>query len=291
MVYGASGGVMGIMGAYLYLFPHAKINLLCTGIIGGIRNGFIREWPAQGVVAYYIFYMIVVGLRRALYGQPWVELDYFAHLAGGATGLLMVIALGIHRDTEEISEAQALRHDEQDLGAMRLMDLETLMERPNPEANLVVSYCEKALATGEPRNQEKALQAMLTHSRILIEQGNAPQLAEIVVRLPPDLAQRIPTVFLLRLGSRLERVHANEPAVQMYYMIKDLAPNSPDCEVALYRMGRLAENVYQAPEQARDFYQELLKRFPSGTMALEAQRSLAAIGARASLAAGGNQAG
>ncbi len=70
---GASGAVSGIMGAYLYLYPHAKMHLNRTFFF--IPYAF--EFPAWVFVGVWFVFLQLFGLATQLGNVAWV-----AHLAG-----------------------------------------------------------------------------------------------------------------------------------------------------------------------------------------------------------------
>jgi membrane associated rhomboid family serine protease len=82
---GASGAVSGILGAYLLLFPHARVHTL---IFLGFFIQVVRL-PAFFVIGLWIVIQFINGiLSKGLVGQGGVA--WFAHIGGFLFGLLMV---------------------------------------------------------------------------------------------------------------------------------------------------------------------------------------------------------
>ena len=84
---GASGAISGVLGAYLLLFPHARVVTLI------IFGWFIRlvEIPALIVLGFWIVVQVLNGLLTLsvqVGGVAW-----FAHLGGFVAGLIMAIPL------------------------------------------------------------------------------------------------------------------------------------------------------------------------------------------------------
>jgi len=82
---GASGAVAGILGAYLLLFPHARIHTL---VFFGFFINIIRL-PAILVIGFWIILQFVNGiLSKGFAGQGGVA--WFAHVGGFITGFLLI---------------------------------------------------------------------------------------------------------------------------------------------------------------------------------------------------------
>ena len=82
---GASGAVSGVLGAYMLLFPHARISTL---IFFGF---FVRviQLPAIFVIGFWIVIQFINGiLSKGIPGQGGVA--WFAHIGGFVFGLLMI---------------------------------------------------------------------------------------------------------------------------------------------------------------------------------------------------------
>lgn len=84
---GASGAISGVLGAYLFLFPHARVLTL-------IPLGFfyrVAEIPALIVLGFWIIVQILNGamtLGVQVGGVAWL-----AHVGGFVAGLMMVVLL------------------------------------------------------------------------------------------------------------------------------------------------------------------------------------------------------
>ena len=82
---GASGAVSGVLGAYILLFPHARVHTL-------IFFGFfiqIVKIPALIVIGFWAIIQVINGiLSQGLLPQGGVA--WFAHIGGFLTGLLTI---------------------------------------------------------------------------------------------------------------------------------------------------------------------------------------------------------
>ncbi len=84
---GASGAISGVLGAYLLLFPHARVVTLI------FFGWFIRlvEIPALVVLGFWIVVQVLSGLLTL--GVQVGGVAFFAHIGGFVAGLIMVIPL------------------------------------------------------------------------------------------------------------------------------------------------------------------------------------------------------
>lgn len=81
---GASGAISGVLGAYMYYFPHARV-------FGFIPLGIFLlpvEWPAAVFIGFWFLYQVINGLIflpfAAMGGVAW-----FAHIGGFLIGYLL----------------------------------------------------------------------------------------------------------------------------------------------------------------------------------------------------------
>jgi membrane associated rhomboid family serine protease len=82
---GASGAVSGIVGAYLLLFPHARVHTL---VILGFFVQVVRI-PAIFVIGFWIIIQLINGiLSKGLLNQGGVA--WFAHIGGFLAGILTI---------------------------------------------------------------------------------------------------------------------------------------------------------------------------------------------------------
>ncbi len=267
---GASGAIMGLAGAYLYLFPYAPIRLVWGYWIWLLPRGGVTEWQARWVILYFVGLDVFNGLILGAHDG----VGHFAHLGGAGAGFLMVWLLKAPRDSEDVSEVQASLSDMRDVSLLPLYDLEALMQRPTTDVKLIMAYCRQSMVSHVGASEEKCLWALRQYGPLLMDQAEPVPLALILLPLSLSTARQLSPVFFLRLGSRLERVAAYDPAVRLYQRMCDIFPAGPETEIAYLRVARLMDDIYGDPVQARYCYTQMLTLFPQGAMVLEAQSGL-----------------
>lgn len=83
---GASGAIAGVLGAYLLLYPRAKVT---TVIIFGF---FIRliKIPAVVVLGFWIIYQFLYGISSLAVGTGEGGVAWFAHIGGFISGIILI---------------------------------------------------------------------------------------------------------------------------------------------------------------------------------------------------------
>ncbi len=269
---GASGAIMGLAGAYLYLFPFAAICVVFILPIIAFFRVRVMEWQARWVVLWFLGFDVLYGLLF----QGGDGVGHMCHLGGAAAGFLAVLLLRAPRDQEEFSEAQRMRADSGgDYNTLALHELGALMEgRTNADnVPLILTYCWKAQRRPEGDGHTLCFQAVKAKERLLADQAEPAVLAMIILAIPPTVG-RLSGMFLLRLGSRLEADKNVDFAMRVYRHLIMQDPTGRDTEMALSRLARLTEQVENSHEQAAAIYKEQLRLFPGGTLALDAQSAL-----------------
>ncbi len=259
---GASGAIMGVVGAALWMFPYGKVSVLWGWNIFTIR---VTDWPMWGVGLYYLGWDL---LNFFLFGGR-DGVGHLAHLGGALAGFLACIALRPKRDSEMASESKATLAEVKDLSVLSRMELAEL-HLGNPSDDLIVlHWMDKSLREAYGPKQEcvdaffKALPRMRREMdpRVLA----APMTA---------LADRglVKAREMVSLAGDLERAGDNLAAKRLY----ELAYGAPDAtdaeqETACFRTGLLNENVAHKPDVALACYAEVMHRWPRGPFAAQAK--------------------
>ncbi len=286
---GASGAIMGLAGAYLYLFPFASICVVFILPIIAFFRVRVMEWQARWVVLWFLGFDVLYGMLF----QGRDGIGHMCHLGGAAAGFLAVLLLRAPRDEEEFSEAQRVRADSGgDYHTLALHELAALMEGKTNAENvpLILTYCWKAQRRPEGDGHTLCFQTLREKERLLADQAEPIALATIVLAIPAYVGQ-MPGMFLLRLGSRLEAEKNIALAMRVYRQLITQDPTGRDTETALSRLARLTEQVERNHEQAAALYKEQLRLFPNGSLALDARSALGRLGTTSLVFSAGQQNG
>jgi membrane associated rhomboid family serine protease len=270
---GASGAIMGVMGAYLYLFPYAAIRAFYfVWLFLYIRFGSV-DVQAQWLILAYGALDLLDGV--VLQGMDGV--GHFCHLGGLAAGYLIPLALRSRRDSEWRSQAQTQRVEARgDFDMMSLPDLQALMDTPTEDLKLIMAYLKKAVRVQSDPCQKQCLDIIRQHSHLLIKEADPAVLASVALQIPVSVGT-LPASLYLLMGSRSEGAGAFDLAARLYRLVYEIAPNGPDSEMALLRFGHVAERQASDIGQAIAAYEQMIEQFPHGEMAHQAREGIARL--------------
>ena len=80
---GASGAIAGVLGAYLLMFPHSRVNVLL--------GRQIVAMPAFAVLGLWILFQIISGVANSNQSADVGGIAYMAHIGGFVAGLAMAL--------------------------------------------------------------------------------------------------------------------------------------------------------------------------------------------------------
>jgi|GEM_PF-291063 membrane associated rhomboid family serine protease len=272
---GASGAIMGVMGAFFWLAPYTQIVFwYFFWIFTRFRAGTF-DLAAQWVILGYFVVDVVHGF--AFRGTGAGGVANFAHLGGMVTGFLLLMMSGMKRESEEFAEAQAARSDlGGDFSIMSANELEPLVTGPNPDIQAVFIYCRKVLR--DPNGYQRAGEVVAKQANTILQKGDLPSFAILILDIPPTTF-RFPDRFLVALGEKLEEEGEYELAGRVFQHIAVGNENGVSAEMALSRYARLVEQTETDKGRAAAVYREMLRIFPMGAQANAAKNALGRLGA------------
>jgi len=254
---GASGCIMGVVGAYWYLYSWSPI--CCVYWVTWFYRG-LADIKAFWVIGYYVLIDICDGLVGNTTGARGGVAN-FAHLGGVGAGVLICALLRIKRDTEELSEAKALHSDSKDLYNLPLDALVSMDESEPGNVEIIRALAVRALKT---QNTQAIADAMKKAGPMLIDK-DPHFVAQYIIDMRGN-ADMYRSIQLLRLAGLLERRGQTEQASKVYTFMVENRPNDSDVETALYRLATYSWQVCRDAGKAREYIAELQRRFPHGEM-------------------------
>lgn len=253
---GATASVMGIAGAYWYIYAWSQISVFYF---------LVFWWGDIEVSAFWIvgFYLILDLAQGFFYNAVGIRggVANIAHVAAGAMAVLLCMLMHVKRDSEAISDAKALVADSLDLSNMPVHALLTMLEDDPSDIVLLRALVAPALRHG----QLTVLGDALHKAGPGVIDKDPKLIAQYLIDMHGDITIFKPT-HLLRLAGFLERAGETNRALTIYRLIVDRFGTDPDAETALYRMAVCSWNTKKDAEAARTFIEEMQWRFPHGEM-------------------------
>jgi membrane associated rhomboid family serine protease len=254
---GASGCIMGVLGAYWYLFSWSTVCVFYW--FGWFWHGV---WEVQALWVIGLYFVMDIG-EGILSGAMGVSggVANFAHVGGSVAGALLCLAMRMKRDTEAVSEAKAMQADMKDLSLVPLYSLRAMLEQDPQNGELLRAMITPAL---RQRNQAAIDEAFTRAGTSLIDTD--PELVAYYLIDLQGAGSIYQPMHLLHLAGLLERSGDTQKALRAYRVIADRFASAPETETALYRMAQCSWNAHKDSETARSCLAEMAKRFPKGEM-------------------------
>lgn len=274
---GASGAIMGIVGAALWMFPYAKVTMLSRWGERGDGLGMLfptSDWPMWGVALYFLgfdlLYYVLLGKASGT--------AHLAHLGGALAGLVLCAVCRPHRDSETASESKATLAEVKDLAVLSRMELAEL-HLGNPTDDLItLHWMTKSLRDPQGPNQACVNAFFKALPKMRREMDPRVLAAPIVGLAPGGLVK---AREMVSFAGDLERAQDNVNAMRLYEMAYGAADaTEAEQETACFRCGLICENVVHNRERAVDCYAEVVHRWPMGPFAQQAQTRLNGIRGR-----------
>ncbi len=269
--FGASGAIMGALGAYLYMFPFSNIKIFWWF--------FIRVGIAEVLAFWLIGFFVLKDLFAGVIFHTNDGVGHIAHLSGFGLGYAGALGMRARVDNERASKVKSTLAEIGDVSLLNFRELDALLQHPTDNPALVLAYCHRCAAEGEGTRWPEQMSAMMRrYQTMLVDQTDPLATARLLLMLPPDAPIPFPGVAYLRIGSRLEQASQFDAAGRLYRRLYELNRTGRDAETTLYRLARLLETAYSNPKAAAETYREQLRLFPAGSLALSARDALARQG-------------
>lgn len=253
---GASGAIMGVLGAGLRMFPFAKVKVWYWF---GLWFYGVWIWPMWGVGLYYLGYDLFLGMFSLSLGLN-SGVGHFAHLGGALGGFLLALLLGGPMEKEEVSEAKATLDDTKDYGLLNKSELANI-GRNMPDNHLAVHHwMHKSLESG--RVDVDCQAAFRRSVPFLIKEGDAASVGASLLGLS-RIGEDVEPHDLLTCGIAAEKAAQTQLAVEIFRAVRAHARASEgDLETATFRLALMYEQWFQNYQGAVDLHREFLSRWP-----------------------------
>jgi len=255
---GASGAVMGVLGAFWYLFPHSPVCIWC-------RWGFyFRTYEMDSLWFILLYFAGDLGFAL-LNARDGVA--HFAHVGGVLFGVLLCVALRLQRESEELAEAKAMQVDGHLLEGMSMAQLEPLLEQSPTDPDTFRAFLCAAKKDGHP---DKISGALRPYAQQFL-QSCPKTVAMALLEMGADKDCLTPVQYLA-LATRLETACDRRSETQVLQLLLNAWPDMPEAETALLRLAKLYMEVWKDSQAAQMYLTKQLQMFPNGNLAEFAHR-------------------
>lgn len=267
---GASGAIMGLLGATLWIFPFAHMDVFYW--FGWFWRGVFTV-PMWGVGLYYLGLDLVMALIGMDSGVA-----NLAHLGGALGGFLVVLVLGSKRDSADVSEAKATFSEAKDLGVLRTRELEDLHRAKPTDPLIALHWMNRSQKDG--RVSDDCHRAFRTLLPAMVKEIDSAPVGYAVASQFPSPGNIDPRL-VLEVALKCERGGEFLLAIRLLEFVAADAKSTPDLvESALFRLGVLCETTTSNPQRALYAYDEVVRRFGLSPMADQAKARAKALRSR-----------
>lgn len=267
---GASGAIMGCIGAALYMFPHSFVDFFW---IWSSWNWGIASWRMYWVAIYYLSYNLLFGLLG------FGNIAYFAHIGGLLGGLVVCFFFIVKRDNVTASDAKAMIDGEKDYIILNEHELSSIAVSKSEDPKLALAWMIRSITAMGPINIE-CLKAFHSQFHEILKCAEPENLERIAIH--GSMQEGLFSCEeALELAARLEQLFNFELAQRMYlYTINSKDKTDEEHAEAIFKFGRLQELSLLNVDSAKLAYADLVQKFPLHPLASQAQLHLDEIAKR-----------
>lgn len=263
-IIGASGAIMGVMGAAIYMFPFAPVDVFWTFFYRIGRS----VWKLWWVGGYFIFFDLLYATVTQVAGVS-MGVANLAHLGGVASGALIAWIMRIKRDDESVSDAKATLYVDKHAMNLSEYDLQRVVEQNPNRTDLIVQWLNKSIYGGGPthygygRTRNEAIHAFKTHFSKIVTNEPIQYLCHTVNALLMTAPEVLTPRELGQLAARAEREGMHADSFKYYQrIVNDARATQSDVEGAAFRVAMLLETQFHDFAQAQQWYTYIKQRFP-----------------------------
>ncbi len=262
---GASGCIMGILGAYWYLFSWSTVCVFYFfWILFRVWYGVV-EVAALWVIGIYFLMDLANGIFGRL-ADVAGGVANFAHVGGVVAGAVIVWALRFKRDTSEVSQVRAIQADVKRLESLTLKEMRPLILASPDDDDLVSTFANKALDEGSAEDIQLALQANMRGLLL-----HCPQVVSHYIAVLKGSPDAFSPADILLVGRWCESNDRPDHALAIYAEIESRHAESRELEMALFRSAHIYWTLRNDPRSALSKLEALFSRFPAGMTLFEAE--------------------
>lgn len=263
---GASGAIMGLLGATLWMFPHSKMVVFYWL---GIWFHGVWEWRMWGVGLYYLGLDLVEGLLLGSFSG----VAHFAHLGGALGGFLVALALRATRDNVAVSDAKSNLAEVDDLRILGRVELAEMAKVQASDPEIALAWINRSMEYGATPDQA-SIAHFKKHLPNLIASGRVEHAGLIIMKLAED-PRCIPATLLYDAALKFESMGNPNMALNLL----DKCVRQPDCtdslaDGAVYKLGQINEAWHNNYAKALEWFRYHQQRWPFSPMEVHVKQRI-----------------
>lgn len=258
---GASGAIMGCLGAALYMFPHAPVTFLWLSpgrLFGG--GGITMDFPMWAVGLYYLGWDVL----GAMLGPMGGGVAHLAHLGGAGAGLLIPLIFRAARDDQSVSEAKEALHDTGDYNSLYKVQLEKMAQSQPDNHQISLALINRNFyenKTAAPENLER----FIRHYRTILNDPKTKftDLEIATTQVMQTFPGKLPNSYAIMTAQQcLKNSHPNPARAIFELLMKDPHIKQDDRETAVYNLAQIYDQWLHQLETAYNLYYEFYQKYP-----------------------------
>lgn len=272
---GASGAIMGVMGAALYLFPFAKVKVFYWFFIVLAGTWLVPMW---GVAIYYVsldLFWGFLGMASEMEGGT----AHFAHLGGVIMGVVVPMILRVQRDSVHVSYAKETLSDMKDFGALTPYQLFDLVQSRPDDSELANAWMSAELQHGMV--SPECLAHYQRHLPKLAREGEIRDVGLVANNLVAKGHFVNPGAMGIIARRCEDERYVNYAMVLYDQVIRSGQSSDSDREMAVFRLASLHERSGDGTT-AGNLYRIYLRDWPFGMMEQQVKLGLSRLSSRSS---------
>ncbi|MBX3112572.1 MAG: rhomboid family intramembrane serine protease [Fimbriimonadaceae bacterium] len=268
---GASGAIMGVLGAGLWMFPYAKIDVV-----------YFFSWWWYGIYEaslwlvglYYLGVDFLLGSLMSLGGASG-GVAHWAHVGGAVVGFLTVAVLRQRRDSSQTSTSKSTWAESKDIRLLAPWELRDLAEGSPHDTYLAHSWMWQSLQRRQV--SKECLAHFLGLLPELVDEEDPEALAGTLAALCTSPVV-LPAGPIMGAAASLEAKGVSNHLETVYLAVRQWRhATDADLEVATFRLAKLKQRRSRRSEDAARLYEEVVRRWPMGPFAGPAAQAVREI--------------
>lgn len=262
---GASGAIMGVLGAAIFMFPFAPVVFFWITFFRLMEGEFTVEWPLWAAGAYYIVWDIFGAILN------FAGVGGTAHVAhlGGLFGAMGICALlRVKRDDAYVAEAKKSLAESGDYTSLWKVELEEIVKAQPDNYKAAVALLYRAYREGGVAKPEHLAGFKKSLRPALADESLTTVMTQVSVDLMLKNPNTLSVPEWLTMAKNFEQRHNPNAARTVLEGLRKVTGHSDsDSEALLHQLAKLYDQWFRQPEATYALYYEFYQKYPMSPLA------------------------